>query len=77
MRENAVKKSLAAGGKAFGSMGFEFFTPGRTRILAKAGAEFALYCMEHTGAGFETLKPQLSLCRALGLVPLVRVPGTE
>lgn len=77
MLQNAVKQSLAAGGKAFGSMVFEFFTPGMPRILANAGAEFALYCMEHTGAGFETLKPQLALCRALGVVPLVRVPGTE
>jgi 2-keto-3-deoxy-L-rhamnonate aldolase RhmA len=77
VRENAVKKSLASGGKAFGSMVFEFFTPGMPRLLANAGAEFALYCMEHTGAGFETLKPQFSLCRALGVVPLVRVPGTE
>src|SRR5512134_3434634 len=77
MRESTVKKSLAAGGKAFGSMVFEFFTPGMPRILANAGAEFALYCMEHTGTGFEALKPQFSLCRALGVVPLVRVPGTE
>jgi 2-dehydro-3-deoxyglucarate aldolase/4-hydroxy-2-oxoheptanedioate aldolase len=77
MKENTVKKSLAGGGRAFGSMVFEFFTPGMPRILANAGAEFALYCLEHTGAGFETLKPQFSLCRALGVVPLVRVPGTE
>lgn len=72
MRENAVKKSLAAGGTAFGSMIFEFFTPGMPRIVKNAGAEFALYCMEHTGTGFETLKPQFALCRALGvMVPLV------
>ncbi len=77
MRDNAVKKSLAAGGRAFGSMVFEFFTPGMPRIAANAGAEFALYCMEHTGAGFETLKPQFALCRALGVVPLARVPATE
>jgi len=77
MRDNAVKKSLAAGGTALGSMVFEFFTPGMPRILANAGAEFALYCMEHTGAGYETLKPQLALCRALGVAPLVRVPTTE
>jgi 2-dehydro-3-deoxyglucarate aldolase/4-hydroxy-2-oxoheptanedioate aldolase len=77
MRDNAVKKTLAAGGRALGSMVFEFFTPGMPRLLANAGAEFALYCMEHTGAGFETLRPQFSLCRALGVVPLVRVPGTE
>jgi 2-dehydro-3-deoxyglucarate aldolase/4-hydroxy-2-oxoheptanedioate aldolase len=77
MRENPVKQKLAAGGNAFGSMIFEFFTPGMPRLLANAGAEFALYCMEHTGAAYETLKPQFALCRALGVVPLVRVPGTE
>ncbi len=77
MRDNAVKKSLAAGGRAFGAMVFELFTPGMPRIAANAGAEFAMYCMEHTGAGFETLKPQFALCRALGVVPLARVPATE
>ncbi|MEO8716889.1 MAG: aldolase/citrate lyase family protein [Burkholderiales bacterium] len=77
MRENTVKKALAAGGRTFGSMIFEFFTPGMPRLLKNAGAEFALYCMEHTGASYETLKPQFALCRALGVVPLVRVPGTE
>jgi 2-dehydro-3-deoxyglucarate aldolase/4-hydroxy-2-oxoheptanedioate aldolase len=77
MRENAVKKTLAAGGTAFGCMIFEFFTPGMPRLLKNAGAEYAMYCMEHTGASYETLKPQFMLCRALGVVPLVRVPGTE
>jgi 2-keto-3-deoxy-L-rhamnonate aldolase RhmA len=77
MRENPVKQKLAAGGSAFGSMIFEFFTPGMPRLLANAGAEYAMYCMEHTGASYETLKPQFALCRALGVVPLVRVPGTE
>ena len=77
MRENPVKQKLAAGGRAFGSMIFEFFTPGMPRLLRNAGAEYALYCMEHTGASYETLKPQFALCRALGVVPLVRVPGTE
>jgi 2-keto-3-deoxy-L-rhamnonate aldolase RhmA len=77
MRDNAVKKNLAAGGTAFGSMIFEFFTPGMPRLLQNAGAEFALYCMEHTGVSYETLKPQFALCRTLGVVPLVRVPGTE
>ena len=58
-------------------MVFEFFTPGIARICANAGAEFVLYCMEHTGIGFETLKPQFAMCRALGVAPLVRVPTTE
>jgi 2-keto-3-deoxy-L-rhamnonate aldolase RhmA len=72
-----VKQELAAGGTALGSMVFEFFTPGIAQICANAGAQFVMYCMEHTGAGFETLKPQFALCRALGVAPLVRVPATE
>ncbi len=77
MRENPVKQTLAAGGRSLGSMVFEFFTPAMPRLLKNAGAEYALYCMEHTGVSFETLKPQFALCRALGVVPLARVPGTE
>jgi len=77
MQTNPVKHKLAAGGTAFGSMIFEFFTPGMPRLLKNAGAEYAMYCMEHTGASYETLKPQFALCRALGVAPLVRVPGTE
>ena len=77
MQVNRVKQGLAAGGVSLGSMIFEFFTPAMPRLLKNAGAEYALYCMEHTGAGFETLKPQFALCRALGVVPLVRVPTTE
>jgi 2-keto-3-deoxy-L-rhamnonate aldolase RhmA len=74
---NSVKQNLAAGKAALGSMVFEFFTPGIARICANAGAEFVMYCMEHTGVGFETLKPQFAMGRALGVVPLVRVPTTE
>jgi 2-dehydro-3-deoxyglucarate aldolase/4-hydroxy-2-oxoheptanedioate aldolase len=77
MRENPIKHQLASGGTSLGSMIFEFFTPGMPRLLKNAGAEYAMYCMEHTGASYETLKPQFALCRALGVVPLVRVPGTE
>ena len=77
MKSNPVKQKLAAGGTAFGSMVFEFFTPCLPRLMNNAGAEYVMYCMEHTGASFETMKTQFALCRALGVVPLVRVPGTE
>jgi 2-dehydro-3-deoxyglucarate aldolase/4-hydroxy-2-oxoheptanedioate aldolase len=76
-RPDEVKRRLAAGEPVLGSMVFEFFTPGIARVCANAGAEFVMYCMEHTGIGFETLKPQFALCRALGVAPLVRVPATE
>jgi len=77
MQDNPVKQKLAAGGVSLGAMIFEFFTPGIARLCANAGAEFVMYCMEHTGVSFETLKPQFALCRALGTVPLVRVPAAE
>jgi 2-dehydro-3-deoxyglucarate aldolase/4-hydroxy-2-oxoheptanedioate aldolase len=77
MQDNPVKRKLAAGGVSLGSMVFEFFSPGIARVCANAGAEFVMYCMEHTGVSFETLKPQFALCNGLGVTPLVRVPATE
>lgn len=77
MRDNPVKTRLAAGGRAYGAMIFEFFAPGIPQICRNAGAEFILYDMEHTGLSFETLKMQVALCRGLDLVPMVRVPRGE
>ncbi len=65
LRDNPVKSNVAGGGRALGAMIFEFFTPGMPQICANAGAEFALFDMEHTGLGFETLKTQCALCRGL------------
>jgi 2-dehydro-3-deoxyglucarate aldolase/4-hydroxy-2-oxoheptanedioate aldolase len=75
MRDNPVKAKLAAGGSAFGTMAFEFFTPGYPQAAKAAGAEFALFDMEHSGVGVETVKNQIQLCRGIGLVPMVRVPA--
>ena len=77
MRDNPVKAQLAAGGRAYGAMVFEFFSPGMPQICRNAGAEFVLFDMEHTGLSFETLKLQFALCRGLGMVPMVRVPRGE
>ncbi len=77
IRDNPVKRTLAAGGSAFGAMIFEFFSPGLPQICRNAGAEYAMFDMEHTGLGFETLKNQFALCRGLGIVPMVRVPRGE
>jgi 2-dehydro-3-deoxyglucarate aldolase/4-hydroxy-2-oxoheptanedioate aldolase len=77
MRDNPVKRSLLAGGRAFGAMVFEFFSPGLPQLCRNAGAEFILYDMEHTGLGFETLKTQCALCRGLDIVPMARVPRGE
>jgi 2-keto-3-deoxy-L-rhamnonate aldolase RhmA len=77
IRDNPVKAALAAGGRAYGAMVFEFFSPGLPQICKNAGAEFVLFDMEHTGLGFETLKTQIALCRGLDIVPMARVPRGE
>ncbi len=77
MRNNPVKACLAGGGTAFGAMIFEFFTPGIAQIVRAAGADFILYDMEHSGIDIEGMKIQLSACRGLDLVPLVRVPTLQ
>ena len=77
MRPNPLKARLAARGCAFGTMTFEFFTPGYPTICREAGAEFILYDMEHSGVGFETMKAQFAFCRGLDLVALVRVPSGD
>ena len=75
LRPNPVRAKLAAGGVAFGTMAFEFFTPGLPAILAAAGAEFVVLDMEHSGIGIETIKAQLAAARGVDIAPLVRVAG--
>lgn len=77
VRDNPIKTTLAAGRRAFGSMVFEFFTPGAPQICSNAGAEFVMFDMEHTGLGFDALKVQIALCRGPGIVPMTRVPRGE
>ena len=71
MRDNPVKTALASGGRAYGAMVFEFFSPGLPSILANAGCRFVLYDMEHTGLGFETLKWLFASCRGLPIEPAI------
>jgi 2-keto-3-deoxy-L-rhamnonate aldolase RhmA len=77
MRPNPIKQRLADGGTSYGTMAFEFFTPGFPQIVAAAGADFLLLDMEHSGIGMETVKAQIALCRGLEVAPMVRVPATQ
>ena len=77
MRGNPVKAKLARGEHAFGSMFFEFFSPGIPQIAKNAGAEFILFDMEHAGSDIGLMKQMFALCRGLDLVPMVRVPTTQ
>lgn len=77
MRANPVKEKLARGERAFGTMIFEFASPGLPAILASAGADYVLYDMEHSGLGMDDMKTQFALCRAAGIVPMVRPPAKQ
>jgi 2-keto-3-deoxy-L-rhamnonate aldolase RhmA len=76
IRPNPVRRSLKEGGYAFGTMAFEFFTPGLPAVLAHAGAEFAIFDMEHSGASVETMKMLIAASHGAKLAPFVRVPGS-
>ncbi len=74
MRENPVKRTLAAGGVPVGTMVCEFLTSNMPRLLRSAGADFVLYDLEHSGFGIDVLRDLLPATNAAGVVPLVRVP---
>lgn len=76
-RAASLRDRALAGDTVRGAMVFEFFTPGVSQVLAQAGAEFALFDMEHTGLGLETLKSMVAACRGLPIAPMVRVPRGE
>src|SRR5262245_44058176 len=77
MRPNHVRQTLLGGGVSIGTFLFEFDTTGIGRIVAEAGAEFALFDMEHTGWTVETIRMLIATTRSTTVVPLVRVPATE
>jgi 2-dehydro-3-deoxyglucarate aldolase/4-hydroxy-2-oxoheptanedioate aldolase len=77
VRANALKRKLKNGETSFGTMVFEFDSPGIARLAAVAGAEFVMYDTEHSGWGIETVRRLMAYHRATDTVPLVRVPATE
>jgi 2-keto-3-deoxy-L-rhamnonate aldolase RhmA len=77
MRENDVRRALAAGESPIGLMIFEYGTTGIARMCRTAGADFVLYDMEHSGWTPETLKVLLETARAAGITPFVRVRDSQ
>ncbi len=77
MLENPVKKTVKNGGVSIGTMMFEFNTTGIGRIAANAGAEFAVYDMEHTGWDLESIRMLIATTPRPTLVPIVRIPTTH
>ena len=72
-----LRQRVMAGDTVRGAMVFEFFSPGIGQVLARAGAEFAIFDMEHTGLEMESVKALCAACRGLRIAPMVRVPRGE
>lgn len=77
MHHNFVKQKLREGGVSIGTMFFEFNTTGIARLAANAGAEFALFDMEHSGWDIETIRLLIATTPKSDMVPIVRIPATE
>jgi 2-keto-3-deoxy-L-rhamnonate aldolase RhmA len=77
MRSNHVKRKLARGESSVGTMMIEFNTTGIARLADQAGAEFAVFDMEHTAWSMETVRMLMASCGAVEMVPLVRPPATQ
>ena len=77
VNSNQVKHKLKAGETVLGTMLFEFATTGVARLAAVAGAEFAVYDMEHTGWNIETIRMLVATTPRSELVPIVRIPACE
>jgi 2-keto-3-deoxy-L-rhamnonate aldolase RhmA len=77
VKDNPVKQTLRSGGVSMGVMCLEFATPGIGPLSAAAGAQFAVFDMEHTGWGLETIKMLAVTSQVAELVPIVRVPATD
>lgn len=72
LKEKAKRQEFA-----FGTFVFEFFEAGVPMMVKQAGGEFVVLDMEHSGVGLDRLKPIILLCRAVGIVPIVRVPDSQ
>lgn len=77
MHPNHVKRRLKAGETVLGTMMFEFNTTGIARLASVAGAEFAVYDMEHTGWSIETIRMLVATTPKPALVPIVRIPACQ
>jgi 2-keto-3-deoxy-L-rhamnonate aldolase RhmA len=77
VRRNAVRATLAGGGVSIGTMVTEFATSGVSRLAARAGAEFVLFDLEHTGYGIERMRETLAASMSVDVVPFLRVPDAE
>src|SRR5947207_15940335 len=77
MTTSGLKAMAKTKSPKFGHFIVEFATPGIGHIMKSAGCDFALFDLEHSGFGFETVKSAVRYFEAAGLPAIVRVPSKE
>jgi len=77
MARHGLKEMARTKKAKLGHFIVEFATPGIGHILKAAGCDFALFDLEHSGFGFETVKSAMRYFEAAGLPAIVRVPSKE
>ena len=77
MEENRLRRLLAAGRHAAGTMVFEFNTPGICRLLDATGVDFVVFDIEHSGFELDGIRSLMSWARAASFTPVVRVPSGD
>lgn len=71
---NALRRTLADGGLAVGTMLVEIRQPGVMTVLANAGFDFVIIDNEHGPFSVETIADLSRAARGAGVTPIVRIP---
>ncbi len=77
IKENRVKRILRDGGVAIGTMVSHVRTPSIAVMLKAAGFDYFFLDSEHGAFDLETIQDICLVAREAGIVPILRVPGTE
>jgi 2-keto-3-deoxy-L-rhamnonate aldolase RhmA len=77
MRTNAVKQALKEGRTVVGSEISRIRSSDVARLYAGAGFDFVFIDMEHSAYSMESVADMITVSRAAGIVPIVRVPQAD
>lgn len=77
MNENKLKRMLAGGGTAIGTMVCDTRTPAIAQALAVAGFDYFILDTEHGSYSLETVADVMLMARFAGITPIVRVPDGD
>src|SRR5438105_15299649 len=77
MIENTLRRVLASGGLAVGTMITDSRSPAIAAVLANAGFDYFILDTEHGAFSMETVADLMLMARLVGIAPFVRVPDGE